>query len=199
MPRGVIVLIAIIAASIASAPAFMLDESGYAISSGLGVAVYGSGMAVILQVRRWGWLAFSLFVLGSTHLGWCLVLFKVAGSLGVPELPAGIVGTGMIFAAAIGGVTGVWRAVWPLAVATTLGTVLAAWPGLAMNLGEAMLPVMLLHAGIVGSIVSAAWVGTRPPIGDLCMHCGYDRTGLTSARCPECGKPNVLRTDEVGF
>jgi hypothetical protein len=29
--------------------------------------------------------------------------------------------------------------------------------------------------------------------GDFCSNCGYDLTGNTSGRCPECGTPTAMR------
>jgi len=34
--------------------------------------------------------------------------------------------------------------------------------------------------------------GQRFPVPPLCPHCGYELTGLTVQRCPECGRPFKL-------
>ncbi len=43
----------------------------------------------------------------------------------------------------------------------------------------------------------AAWKRRRRSRHGLCLHCGYNLTGNTSGRCPECGSPTPAATAGV--
>jgi hypothetical protein len=53
-----------------------------------------------------------------------------------------------------------------------------------------MLSMLLVYAAAVTALF---WrfdrIIAREPRGTYCTRCGYDLTGLTEPRCPECGTP----------
>jgi len=71
-----------------------------------------------------------------------------------------------------------------------LPTIMACFfAGILMRLGPS------LEIAIFGPIVCMVVFGVSafiyrprtPPPPQLCVHCGYDRTGVLASRCPECG------------
>jgi hypothetical protein len=58
------------------------------------------------------------------------------------------------------------------------------------------IPALLLAAWPLLGWARPAWIRHRRRRPGLCLYCGYDLTGNTSGRCPECGSPVAARAPE---
>ena len=81
---------------------------------------------------------------------------------------------------------------WPVIMHLSLGGGIRDW-GFLVIMGVSLIPLALgLYLFFGGKwIVDKAIPGNRP----YCPECGYDLTGATSDRCPECGTP--FRPEDV--
>jgi hypothetical protein len=61
------------------------------------------------------------------------------------------------------------------------------------------LPVVLLLLHPIRAILFGPWLWRRRQRRNLCLTCGYERTGLPEPRCPECGTPHQRACPACGY
>jgi len=66
---------------------------------------------------------------------------------------------------------------------------IVGYDAMPYTIGRVTRPTTAMLLAARGIIVAVLVAMRRPPPVGLCSACGYDLTGNTSGRCPECGRP----------
>lgn len=147
--------------------------------NGPAVALYGSVLALCIDLRR-GWLpAAMFFVLGVTQPIWI-----IGGEAAI------LLGCVLLLAPTWWAVRR-WWALIPLLLAVLLAGWLIGWSVTGSLLANELgLGVAVLHVSLSWTLCAAVIERTWrivPEPAKHCLTCGYPREGLTGNVCPECG------------
>lgn len=155
----------------------------------------GTSNRSALGILGWRIVRYFLpaFILGTLAGGVGGYTFAV--STGGPKvtLPGFVLGCffamGLAFVFAIGCAVAATRPV-PLALAQLIGGTAGLFLSLLIDRNSFFVLGLAgqFFGGVVGLIVVPR-DSPRPPNPGVCEKCGYNLTGLTEPRCPECGTP----------
>ncbi len=154
---------------------------------------YNAGMAGRWGVRRlskWGALIAGLVVVGVFAASWFWIIFYQAHGWGL-RFDEGLLTAHWGYpaepASAGGGPYGwTFRPMEHRLGFRFLGPSWSTWPDGRVTL---YLPLWLPLSALAVATAALWWLDRRRYRPGHCTHCGYNLTGNTTGRCPECGTP----------